>query len=171
MDKLTDTLHTRLSTDRPYHPVIIAAMKLARKKMDRYYSLTDSSNTYRIAMVLHPGLKLEYFRENRWEKEWIEQAEFLVREEYRAKYEKETSTRVESSRKKPTTGFLSFGNLSVRTRSCANELEQYLGSRLEDIENDGALKWWANNRDLYPNLHRMALDYLSIPGLSPYHFI
>jgi hypothetical protein len=38
--------------------------------------------------VLHPGLKLEYFRQHQWEKEWIEQAKKMVREEYAANYEK-----------------------------------------------------------------------------------
>ena len=38
--------------------------------------------------VLHPGLKLEYFRQHDWEKEWIEQAEKMVHEEYAANYEK-----------------------------------------------------------------------------------
>jgi hypothetical protein len=37
------------------HPTIIAALKLARKKMDRYYSLTDSSAVYRIAMGTLPN--------------------------------------------------------------------------------------------------------------------
>jgi hypothetical protein len=26
------------------------------------------------------------------------------------------------------------------------------------------LKWWVDNQYVYPNLYRMALDYLSIPG-------
>jgi hypothetical protein len=59
MDWLTDSLNQQ--TGKSYHPSITAAMKLARKKMDQYYSLTDLSNTYRIAMVLHPRMKLEYF--------------------------------------------------------------------------------------------------------------
>ena len=29
--------------------------------------------------VLHPGLKLEYFRQKEWEKEWIYEAEDIVR--------------------------------------------------------------------------------------------
>jgi hypothetical protein len=65
-------------TGKMYHPSLVAAMKLARKKMDCYYSLTDSSHVYHIAMVLHPGMKLEYFRNQKWEEEWIEQAETLV---------------------------------------------------------------------------------------------
>jgi len=38
-------------------------------------------------LVLHPGLKLEYFRRHDWEDEWIEQAENMVREEYISVYE------------------------------------------------------------------------------------
>jgi hypothetical protein len=64
-------------------------MKLARKKMNRYYSLTDGSTVYRIAMVLHPGLKLEYFRQHSWEQDWIDKAEELTREEYIRTYEDE----------------------------------------------------------------------------------
>jgi hypothetical protein len=103
MDTLSNTLNP--DTDKPYHPAVLAAMKLACKKMDRYYSLTDFSATYWVAMgliqfflshlcllmshptVLHPGLKLEYFRRHEWEDEWIKQAENMVREEYISTYE------------------------------------------------------------------------------------
>ena len=51
-------------------------------------------------MVLHPGLKLEYFRLREWKKEWIDQAKKMVREEYAANYEKAAApeeTSVEAS--------------------------------------------------------------------------
>jgi hypothetical protein len=48
MDRLENTLNAKTNTK--YHSSILAAMKLARKKMDRYYGLTDLSSTYRIAM-------------------------------------------------------------------------------------------------------------------------
>jgi len=35
---------------KPYHPAIKAAMKLAKAKMNRYYSITDRSAAYQIAM-------------------------------------------------------------------------------------------------------------------------
>jgi hypothetical protein len=38
-------------------------------------------------LVLHPGLKLEYFRQNGWEEDWIDIAEDLVYKEYAARYE------------------------------------------------------------------------------------
>jgi hypothetical protein len=91
MDKLTDSL--KITASKPHHVAIQAAMKLARAKMNRYYSLTDSSSAYRISMVLHPGMKLEYFRQHKWEDDWIEEAENLVREEYISSYEsKETAS-------------------------------------------------------------------------------
>ena len=38
-------------------------------------------------LVLHPGLKLEYFRQKEWEEEWIDTAEELVHKVYVARYE------------------------------------------------------------------------------------
>ncbi|KIM83857.1 hypothetical protein PILCRDRAFT_53538, partial [Piloderma croceum F 1598] len=48
MDKLNS--HLNPHTKKPYHSAIQAAMRLARKKINRYYSLTDLSSVYRIAM-------------------------------------------------------------------------------------------------------------------------
>jgi len=48
MDRLDNTLNP--STKTAYHPAILAAMVLARKKINRYYSMTDISSVYRIAM-------------------------------------------------------------------------------------------------------------------------
>jgi len=166
MDQLTETLNQW--TGKAYYPAITAAMKLVHKKMDRYYSLTNFSNTYCIAMVLHPGMKLKYFHNQRWEEEWIEQAESLVCEEYHAKYEKKT-TRMEPIPERSTTGFLSFGQLSVATCPHVSELQEYLSLPIKPV--DEPLKGWMNNRHVYPNLHCMALNYLAIPGLSLYHFI
>jgi hypothetical protein len=55
-----DRLNTKLNrqTKEPYHPSIRAAMKLAAKKLDHYYSLTDSSDMYRIAMGMYKSYAL-----------------------------------------------------------------------------------------------------------------
>lgn len=42
-------------------------------------------------LVLHPGLKLEYFQLQKWEDEWIEAAENLVQEEYIDHYKDQVS--------------------------------------------------------------------------------
>jgi hypothetical protein len=41
--------------------------------------------------ALHPGLRLEYFCQQDWEEEWIDNAENLVREEYIIRYEGKSS--------------------------------------------------------------------------------
>jgi len=48
MDTLTSTLDPE--TNHPYHSSILAGMELARKKINRYYSLTDEAAPYQIAM-------------------------------------------------------------------------------------------------------------------------
>ena len=72
--------------------------------MNWYYSITDSSAAYQIAMgmyitcsyyhstnvhllVLYLDLKLDYFCVQEWEEEWINVAENLVCEEYIDVYE------------------------------------------------------------------------------------
>ena len=40
-----------------------------------------------VVLVLHPGLKLEYFWQREWEEEWIDNAEDLVYKVYVTWYE------------------------------------------------------------------------------------
>jgi hAT family C-terminal dimerisation region len=42
-----------------------------------------------------------------------------------------------------------------------SELDEYLWYPVEQVKDP--LKWWFHNYMQYPNLHIMALDYLSIP--------
>ena len=102
MDHVDEQL-TLFSRDRKYHPSIRAAVLLAKKTLNHYYGLTDSSEVYRIAMgmllfiliisdltssitVLHPRHKLTYFKNAGWELEWINTAETLVCEEFECSY-------------------------------------------------------------------------------------
>ena len=66
--------------------------------------------------------------------------------------------------------FSSFTNISVTERigDKSTELEEYLRKPVENVKEP--LKWWIANRHVYPTLHRMALDYLSIPGELYYTF-
>ncbi len=164
MDRISNHLNSQ--TRKAYHPSITAAMKLTCKKMNHYYSLTDSSTTYHIIMVLHPGMMLEYFRNQKWEEEWIEEAESLVREAYVIGYENmacgSDTTPMKISKTNDNGEFTSFGNLSVTSTPRASEIQAYLKHPVENIKDP--MKWWVDNQYVYPNLHHMALDYLSIPS-------
>ena len=43
-----------------------------------------------------------------------------------------------------------------------NELQHYLDTPIEKPANP--IQWWKDRRDMYPNLSRMAIDFLCIPG-------
>ena len=43
-----------------------------------------------------------------------------------------------------------------------DELERFLSTDPEYVED--VLLWWYEHRHVYPRLHRMALDYLTISG-------
>jgi len=128
---------------------------------------------------------------HKWKTEWIEVAEDLVRDEYKNNYEgkKEYSDAESTKCDKPIvrdsscqlcaividghgmqipfdSDFSNFVNYSVNEKSTADdsELDSYLKLPVESVEDP--LKWWNDHRKIYPNLSRMVLDYLSIPGMS-----
>ena len=180
MDRID--LRLNAQANRPLHSSIKAAMKLAQRKINRYYSLTDLSSIYRISMgtsfscsslytlisvqVLHPGLKLEYFRQHEWEADWIEAAEELTRQEYSKHYEDNDGTTQGETSTTPSTStsVADFGNISVAAPSKISEMDRYLREPVENAADP--LKWWFQNRLSYPKLSRMALDYLSAPATS-----
>src|SRR6266852_9015358 len=117
-------------------------------------------------MGLHLGMKLEYFHNQKWKEEWIEEAESLVREAYVAGYENmacgSNTTPMKTSKINDNGGFTSFGNLSITSASCASEIQAYLKHPVKNVKDP--MKWWVDNQHVYLNLHHMALNYLSIPG-------
>ncbi|KAF5329839.1 hypothetical protein D9611_013421 [Ephemerocybe angulata] len=148
---------------------------------------TDASETYRIAMILHPRYKLQYFHNRRWETDWIEIAEEILRDEYKCLY---GSLQVDDSANATSSGFdpgpgpstssgmhepnmfdepppADPGAHSLVNDDSASEIDHYL---VRDVDSKcvDALAWWATpeNKCRYPRLSRMALDYLSIPATS-----
>ena len=59
-------------------------------------------------------------------------------------------------------------SLAPVTPTTKNELERYLQTPVKNVKN--ALEWWVKNQAVYPHLSWMALDYLSIPGMSSNDF-
>jgi hypothetical protein len=74
-----------------------------------------------------------------------------------------------------------FDNLpsiqAPRPSDLRDELERFLSTDPEHV--DDVFIWWYERKHVYPRLHRMALDYLTIPGmlmsllliLSAYQFL
>ncbi|GBE82417.1 putative AC9 transposase [Sparassis crispa] len=136
---------TDKSLEEHYKPCIHAAVGLAKKTLNRYYNKTDQSNVYRIAMVLHPSHKLEYFKQAGWEPKWVTTAEEVVREEYERTYAQckpnVDAPEVVASASKPSANM--FDNLLNRNISKTyeehDELTCYLATETESV--DDALVW------------------------------
>ncbi|KAF7423054.1 hypothetical protein PC9H_010246 [Pleurotus ostreatus] len=68
--------------DESLHPAVKVGMAFARRTMNKYYSKTDLSSVYRIAIALHPGLEFDYFEVKQWKRRWINDAKDLLRTTY-----------------------------------------------------------------------------------------
>ncbi|KAH9975145.1 hypothetical protein BJV77DRAFT_932222, partial [Russula vinacea] len=73
MDTINEVLATNALSSK-YLVAIHVALSIGKKTLNHYYSKTDLSNVYQIAMVLHPRHKLNYFKKAKWEDDWIKAA-------------------------------------------------------------------------------------------------
>ncbi|KAJ7321382.1 hypothetical protein DFH08DRAFT_713067 [Mycena albidolilacea] len=82
MDAIDDILQSR--GDRKLQPAVLRAVALGRATLQRYYQKTDASDIYRLALVLHPSSKLECYRTNGFDADWISDTENMLRKQYKA---------------------------------------------------------------------------------------
>ncbi|TFY76146.1 hypothetical protein EWM64_g7868 [Hericium alpestre] len=162
--------------DSKYHLAIWASLNVAKCTLNCYYTMTDLSEVYRIAMVLHPRHKLTYFKNTKWEQDWIDMAREVVQDEYDHSYalrEVEGDDRDDQEAAQEATEVTSgniFDNLPSLAAPAPNndhsELDQYLSTDPEPINDP--IAWWSHPKCTsdYPRLSHMALDYLTIPATS-----
>lgn len=82
---------------RVIHPAVVRAISLGCSTLQRYYIKTGACEVYWLAIgmefasvcnesdkftVLHPSSKMEYFKVNKYDIEWIEGTEDRLRREY-----------------------------------------------------------------------------------------
>lgn len=79
IDVLTNHFDSVIDNTR-LHPVVRAAALRGLIMLNKYYAKSDESVVYRIAMILHPAFKLDYFTKARWEVEWIAEAKRVITE-------------------------------------------------------------------------------------------
>nr|GAT43317.1 predicted protein [Mycena chlorophos] len=188
-----DEFFTEKERDIKLHRTIRASITVAKRTLNRYYSLTDGSEVYRIAMILHPRYRLSYFRDARWLEEWIVAATTLLRERFEERYNKppapasEPSTPVTSEQEQeftspvkvtltPVLHIMTLIYFEAKNRykdpsfkaptaaALGDEIERYLASPVEDVQDP--IQWWIERKAVYPRLSRMAIDYLLIPATS-----
>jgi hypothetical protein len=107
IDIITSALDEFIDNTSLY-PVVRHAALRGLLMVNKYYGRTDESILYRIAMsifincllliycsqfylVLHPRYKSSYFLKAGWPRDWIDEAEKITREEWKANYQPTTN--------------------------------------------------------------------------------
>ncbi|KNE88603.1 hypothetical protein PSTG_17979, partial [Puccinia striiformis f. sp. tritici PST-78] len=80
IDQITSHLSTPISNKKDnYPPVLRNACRAGLQLTNKYYTLTNCSPLYRVAMVMNPSFKDEYFKLAKWKPEWIQESIWLTR--------------------------------------------------------------------------------------------
>ncbi len=148
-------------------PVMVACIETGWAKLNRYYNLTDRSPVYVAAIVLNPKWKFEYFT-GIWTPDWIKDAKWKLRAFWEECYQSRgVSTEAVSEAISPTpkNAYQAWINSKLAPVDSVDEYSRYLGDPALPHISD-ALSWWVQQRIQYPALATMAIDILSIPGMS-----
>jgi hypothetical protein len=141
------------------------ASKDAFNKLNKYYNI--SSELCTIATVLDPRLKLDFYKAD---KNPMAEDPEEIRAYVKSFYDKDyaphdiTLSQNPSPTKKPT---LLSGFYKTSTTSDESEIDVYLSEPvIANHSNFKILDYWKINSARFPNLSRMARDYLAVPGTS-----
>ncbi|KNF06104.1 hypothetical protein PSTG_00615 [Puccinia striiformis f. sp. tritici PST-78] len=168
INQITGHLSSAISERRDeYPPALRNACCAGLQLTNKYYTLTDCSPLYRVAMVLHPSFKDEYFKLAKWKPEWINEAIRLTREMWESHYKPLPPQLTTSQPPNPCPS-----QVSIRTTSPTDPLQVWLAGGLaltEDGRPVNPLKWWMRQRragNTHGGLLQMALDVLSCPATT-----
>ncbi|KAF8587476.1 hypothetical protein K439DRAFT_1337946 [Ramaria rubella] len=87
LDQLTAALDLVVD-DQSKHLSIHHGAKNALKVVDKYYSRTEDSHIYCVAMIMYPKYKLDYFHAKEWPQDWIDTALSIAHQIWCDKYKK-----------------------------------------------------------------------------------
>ncbi|KAJ3505977.1 hypothetical protein NMY22_g17397 [Coprinellus aureogranulatus] len=174
IDTLT-TFFDETIDDTMLHPTVRHAALRGLRMLNKYYSKTDESNVYRIAMMLHPHYKLDYFTKAGWEASWIAEARRIITAEWVEHYKREVpSVTTTASTSSASTSNDRFADIRERfnfhrtaTATTVDPLEEWFATPpVSTRVKIDPIKYWSDMKLGGHPLAQMALDYLSVPATS-----
>jgi hypothetical protein len=156
--------------------VLTTAMEAAHAKLRCYYSDTWAG-MYAVSLILDPGIKMTYYKTNRWEKNAVAYAKDALVQTIEAYGTPEVAAVPQfgqaSSGADQDSGDVDFPDLDSEWDRAMkrprveeeSELDRYLEASTIGTRTD-ILGWWKRNACEYPRLGRIARDYLAIPATS-----
>lgn len=167
LDKIEDFIDTN---DRLY-PEICDAARLGKEKLKQYYAATDNSPIYAVATAMHPSMRFHWWSHRSWESEWQDLAKSTVRnvwlKQYEGKYDEPTQVLPvgDVNNNNDDDGEDDDDLFGAPALPKGSELEEYVAGNHATGKRD-PLEFWQKNKDNWPNLAKMARDYLAIPATS-----
>ncbi|CAG7733509.1 unnamed protein product, partial [Allacma fusca] len=145
------------SNSRAQLPIVEAA-KLAYIKMDKYYPSSDGL-VYIVGQVLDPRCKLKWFKEVNFKPDVIKGYKQTVIDYWKKHYKPVGLANCDEDAEDI------FERQLKRARpDNRDEMEIYLSEGIVKSSSlvNGMLGWWKDNQSKYPNLSRMARDFLGV---------
>ncbi|QRV90595.1 DNA polymerase [Ceratobasidium sp. AG-Ba] len=154
----------------------------ARVVLNKYYELTDQSDLYRAAILLHPSMRRHYLTLAEWPNDWIEDSVALTVKIYREHYKPPNSvaapTRASETSQFGYSSYMSrmYSNLADHGQSSTCPVQEFVNAppiidygELNEPIFRNPIQWWYNQRlggNEWDGLTQMALDVLSTPATS-----
>lgn len=167
----------------------------AWQKLDEYYSKLDETPVYYAALALHPAYRWRWF-DNNWtgpeQRNWVTDAKAMVksvwREQYRRQGDRARGSTVpqisqgaenqdgeSQPKRQKSNGFRSFAMRArtgtdsdqINVQSDFDEYDYWIDHPEDgDCRVEGPIGYWHERRERYPDLSRMALDFLTVQPMS-----
>lgn len=173
IDSLTSICDKTID-DSTLHPAVRHAALRGLHLLNKYYARTDETIVYRIAMILHPEYKLQYFTDAGWAPDWIAEARRLITDEWSSHYRRvatpPTATAIDDPEPVTTDRFdrvRAHFHHHRRRDITIDPLEEYLTTPTIRLAGTmDVITYWSNAKTSGHPLALMALDFLSSPATS-----
>ncbi|KAK7461760.1 hypothetical protein VKT23_008190 [Stygiomarasmius scandens] len=168
----------KIANHADYYPVTRVAAYAGLLMIKKYYSLIDVCEAYRIAIVMCPNRKLEWFSEHLcWDEDAISSLKSLVINRFAESYappvtmastaRSATSSAPEASPSLYSVDqFTRSSNHRTHEPRVDDDIRSYLNSRTIDMKTKDVLLHWSQKLSETPYLAKFALSFCSTPATS-----
>jgi len=127
-------------------------------KLKEYYTDINISFMYGDAIILHPSLKMSWFKKQGWKQSVIDGYQQSARERFERNYSNAATTSILNNRKRTHSMIESESEENEQS-----EFDSYIKSkRIKAIDN--SLIWWATSHSIFPQMGNMIKDIYAVPA-------
>jgi hAT family C-terminal dimerisation region len=149
-------------TGKVFPDYIQEAAGAAWEKLDKYYPTSDGLS-YIIGTMLDPRCKLDWYKALKFRAEILKKYKSAATDVWTLVYKPNGSSVGADSE---STNIFAKHMSKLRKVDDRDELQIYLAEKVvpSDVVKRGALDWWKIHEGEFPNLSKMARDFLSAAG-------